>query len=168
MGLPIAVQLAAAGYKALPTGAKAAIAGLTFPPLGIGAAAIAAATAITNKAQPGGKTMPGMNIIPGYDVNWANIIPGGAPFITPEGPQQAWNYAWTANGTNFYRSTNGWVGCYKKNGQWRQWRPYHPTVFGKKDDPRKLAKVIKRHHGSWKELNKVFGKRAAAPTKSRR
>jgi hypothetical protein len=102
--------------------------------------------------------------IPGIDVNWGNILPGGAPFITAEGPAAAWVYAWTANGTNFYRGPMGYIGCYTKAGVWKQWKPYHPVVFGRRDDPRKLARMIKRHHTSWKELNKVYGKHhRAAP-----
>lgn len=162
---------------ALPTAAKAGLAALTFPPLAAGIAGIAAGTAILkaggiNTQQAGGKTMPtglgisGLNLIPGYDVNWENIIPGGAPFITPEGPAMSWTYSHTANGINFYRFGNK-RGCYNSKGVWKQWAVYHPIVFGKHADGAKLARIIKKHRSIYKELNKVFGKRERATIRKR-
>jgi len=117
----------------------------------------------TSQAQAGGKTMAdtgrGILDIPGIDINWGGILPGGDPFIVPEAPAAGWVYGWTANGQVFYRTADGrFTGTYTKTGGFKTWRHYHPIVFGKRDDPRKLARVIKRHHGAWKELNKVFGK----------
>ena len=144
---------------------KVEAAGIPLNPLGWAGAGMAAGAALmgVSNTNQRGNTMASATLgrgiidIPGIDVNWGNILPGGEPFIVNEGAA-GFQYSHTANGTVFYRAGN-WMGCYKKNGQWKQWHTYHPTVFGKRDDPRKLAKIIKRHHGAWKELNRVFGKR---------
>jgi hypothetical protein len=142
---------------------------LTVPGViaGIGAQSMAQAQQGVNTLTGGGNGMAvplaaatgrGIIDIPGIDINWAGILPGGDPFIVNEGPNASWVYSHTANGQVFYRAGN-YFGTYNKGGAFKYWRVYRPIVFGKRDDPRKLARIIKRHHGAWKELNKVFGKR---------
>jgi len=106
--------------------------------------------------ETGGNKM--VDIIPGIDINWENILPGGAPFITKEGPASAWLPAWIANGTQFYRGPMGYLGCYTRAGVWKQWKPYHPIVFGKRTDAGKLARVANKHKNVYKELHKLFGR----------
>jgi len=96
--------------------------------------------------------------IPGVDINWGGILPGGEPFTVPEAPA-GFVYGWTANGTPFYTNPmTGHIGCYTKRGMFRYWKPYHPIVFGKRTDGAKLARVAKRHRRVYKELHKLFGK----------
>lgn len=69
---------------------------------------------------------------------------------------------WTANGVIFQRNEDGTISVQKKDGTVKTYRPYKPIVFGKRPDGAKLARVIKKHRGVYKELHKVFG------TKTRR
>jgi len=67
--------------------------------------------------------------------------------------------SWMANQALFQKNENGTITVQKKDGSLKTYRPHKPIVFGKRLDPVKLARVIKKHRGVWKELNKVFGKR---------
>lgn len=135
------------------------LASMTIPGVILGGLGTAAATiGGTSMATSTGR---GIIDIPGYDItSLSNILPGGEPFIVPEGNNTAernWEYSHVANGVVFYRSGN-YRGCRNKAGAWKQWTAYHPTVFGKRPDAGKLAKMIKKHRDVWRELNKVYGK----------
>lgn len=148
---------------------------LKYTTIGLAASALGTAAAV---GTGGNKTMAtasmgrGIDLIPGYDVNWGGILPGGDPFIVPEagGTQTTvgWAYGWTANGTVFYRSSNGGIGCYTKGGVWKQWRPYKPVVFGKHTDLAKLVKVAASHKKTYNAAKSLFGERIHASKKHKR
>jgi hypothetical protein len=137
--------------------------------IGRGLPLIGLAPAGLDLASMASQYMP--DLIPGYDINWGNILPGGEPFITaePPGGNSMWPKTWYANGTQFRLSWNGTHGaCLRKNGTWKTWRIYRPTVFGKKVDANKFAHLAKKYNKTYKELNKLFGKRVVHEHKGRR
>lgn len=81
-----------------------------------------------------------------------------APDITPETHGKPVKQ-WVANGVVFQRNEDGTISVRRKDGTVKTYRPYRPVVFGKKLEPRKLARVAKKHRKVYMELKKLFEKR---------
>lgn len=67
--------------------------------------------------------------------------------------------SWVTNGVTFQRNENGTITVQKKDGTLKTYRPYKPTVFGKKTDAAKFTRLAKKYRKQYQELNKLFGKR---------
>ena len=89
-------------------------------------------------------------------------VPGPGVFgskIAPEGGQVV--AAWVANGVPFVRLADGRICAQKKDGTVKCWRPFKPTVFGKKIDARKFARLAKKYRKTYQELHRLFGRRSS-------
>ncbi len=103
------------------------------------------------------------------DLGLGGRLPGG---ITPglagvvehgERPVKTW----VANGATFIRFANGKIAVEKKDGTIKVYRPYKPTVFGKRTDVTKFVRLSKKYQKEYTELHKLFGKRTRRSTKCR-
>ena len=90
-------------------------------------------------------------------------IRGGAGFIgQAQGSYEGARVVktWTANGTPFQLLSDGNIVVTKRNGIVKKYKPYKPMVFGKQVDAKKFARLAKKYRGTYKELHKLYGKRA--------
>ena len=67
---------------------------------------------------------------------------------------------WTANGAHFEEYGDGTISVLKKNGRVKNYRPYHPKVFGKKLKINAFLSLAKKYEKDYKGLKKIFEKRA--------
>lgn len=61
---------------------------------------------------------------------------------------------WNTGTATFYQLQNGKIGTFKRNGVWKEWRPYKPVVVPKKWSSRSMARVAT----ALKRQRKVAGK----------
>ena len=121
-------------------------------------------TGFLQRIVPGGETgySPTVEPSPGL-VPWTQrIVPGGETGfqysdMTP-GFHGGIVKTWEANGAYFWLNQDGTITVQKKNGQYKTYKPYKPTVFGKEPDAKKFIKRAKKHKKVWEELNKIYKK----------
>ena len=96
-------------------------------------------------------------------------VPGPGIFRSPfeQAAQAQPVKVWTANGVLFARMADGKICAQRKDGTIKCWKPFKPTVFGKRPDPYKLAKVAKKHRKAYQELKKLFEKRSGCRCRRR-
>lgn len=103
---------------------------------------------------------------PGIGAALQRLVPGGGTGLTTAPTIHGFVVkTWSTGTAQFAQYQDGTLATITKSGRLKTWKPYHPVVFGKRSDPRKLARVIKKHHRDWKELNKVFGKKRSTSCK---
>lgn len=96
---------------------------------------------------------------------------GVAPAMNGNGPSGASApaiYWWTTGTAVFYRLQNGKIGTWKKNGVWKEWRPYKPVVIPRKWSSKAMGRVsraLKRQQKTAIDIVKMTGGDAS---KSRR
>ena len=118
--------------------------------------ALVGVNAVTNNNNTGGSNMAGILNIPGIDLLPAGL---GGPLVATEAPNTGSVVkTWVANGTVFYQYNNGAIGCYKRNGVFKAWRPYHPLVFGKKINAQGFIRLAKKYRKVHAELSRIFKK----------
>jgi hypothetical protein len=67
---------------------------------------------------------------------------------------------WVANGVVFQRNEDGTITVQRKDGTIKTYRPYKPTVFGKKVDAAKFARLAKKYRKTYQELHRLFGRKS--------
>lgn len=50
---------------------------------------------------------------------------------------------WNTGTATFYRLANGKIGTVKRNGVWKEWRPYRPVVIPRKWNTRSMGRVAR-------------------------
>jgi len=68
--------------------------------------------------------------------------------------------SWNTGTATFYRLANGKIGVVKKNGVWKEWRPYRPVVIPKKWNSRSMGRVrtaLKRQQKTAIDIVKMTG-----------
>ena len=76
--------------------------------------------------------------------------------------------SWSTGTATFHRLANGKIGTVKRNGVWKEWRPYRPVVVPKKWDARamrRVASALDRQQDTAIKIVKLAGGEA---TKGRR
>jgi hypothetical protein len=72
------------------------------------------------------------------------LVPFG--LLTDDAPRNASAptvRAYNAGSQRFFQLQNGKVGTFKKNGVWKEWRPYRPVVVPKKWDAKSMGRVAR-------------------------
>ena len=67
---------------------------------------------------------------------------------------------WSANGAQFEEYSDGTISVLKKNGRVKNYRPYHPKVFGKKLKINAFLSLAKKYEKDYKGLKKIFERHA--------
>lgn len=73
--------------------------------------------------------------------------------------------SWTTGTAVFYRLQNGKIGTVKKNGVWKEWRPYKPVVIPRKWNARTMGRVataLKRQKKTAIDIVRMTGGTAKA------
>lgn len=68
--------------------------------------------------------------------------------------------SWSTGTATFHRLANGKIGTVKKNGVWKEWRPYRPVVIPKRWNSRTMGRVttaLKRQQKTAIDIVKLTG-----------
>ncbi len=86
---------------------------------------------------PGGET----GIVGGAMAALAQLLPGQQPWQQRE-PPRPYVKSWTTGTVGMYLFPDGKIGCYKKNGIWKEWRPARHIVVPR--NPR-IGTLLRAH-----------------------
>lgn len=75
---------------------------------------------------------------------------------------------WFAGQTLFQKNSDGSISVQRKDGTIKTYRPYRPTVFGKKVDASKFARLAKKYRKVYQELHHMFGKKGGGKCQGKR
>jgi len=147
--------LAAPASAALKTGTSLAKSG------------VAQKTAAVARRTAPGASLAGSGVAIGLSMNGGN---GGFAMngTSPSGATAPAIYSWSTGTAVFYRLQNGKIGTWKKDGVWKEWRPYKPVVIPKKWSSKSMGRVsraLKRQQKTAIDIVKMTGGDAS---KSRR
>lgn len=93
---------------------------------------------------------------------------GGQP--GPAGATAGIAYSWNTGTAEFHRLTNGKIGTVKRNGVWKEWRPYRPVVIPKRWNSRSMGRVrnaLKRNQKVAIDIVKMSGGDASATKRAK-
>jgi len=96
----------------------------------------------------------------------ASLFGGGLPSLggggggAPAGATAEVAYSWDTGTATFYRLANGKIGTMKKNGVWKEWRPYRPVVIPKRwkaSSMNRVASALDRQQDTAIKIVKMAG-----------
>jgi hypothetical protein len=79
-------------------------------------------------------------------------------------------YTWNTKTAIFHRLENGKIGTFKKDGVWKEWRPYKPVVIPKRWNARSMSRVktaLKRQQKTAMEIVRMAGGEASASKRAK-
>ncbi len=85
-------------------------------------------------------------LLPGAGRGIGGFLPGRSTPSFPTGgggggPSATVVNQWNTGTAVFYQLQNGKIGTYKRNGVWKEWRPYRPVVVPRKWSARSMSRV---------------------------
>lgn len=95
--------------------------------------------------------------VPGVEVQWPEILPGGLPFVTREPPGVSPVRKWSTGTTIFLEGSDGSHWVLTKKG-WKKYRRRKPIVLGTKHlTPRKMIRANRLYTKLMKDLARGLG-----------